>query len=201
MLAPAFSLTFCLRPVAGVRESIWFHNSYRVARDTRCASKKSRRIIWRRFGCCCRNKIPLVTATVSENSNSRERISLFDLTVQEAADDYALPLDYVIDVLIGVGVEEPISASDVLGKRVKKSKEQEVLEAISFADGIEIADLYLQPTIAEIAETNQLSCSELLYALEKEGFSAPLGSRSRVPSQYSSLVHEQVTRLLFRKSG
>jgi len=53
------------------------------------------------------------------NDSYRERLSIFDLTVEEVAEDYGLPLEYVIDVLISNGVEEPVYPNDVLSSRVK----------------------------------------------------------------------------------
>lgn len=58
-------------------------------------------------------------ASLESNCSSRDRLSIFDLTVEEVAEDYGLPLDYVVDVLISSGANEPIHPNDVLASRVK----------------------------------------------------------------------------------
>ncbi|GJD12834.1 hypothetical protein Gasu2_69030 [Galdieria sulphuraria] len=101
-------------------------------------------------------------ATLENNNSSRERLSIFDLTVEEVAEDYGLPLDYVVDVLVSNGVSESIQPSDILASHVKENKKMEVLEALSFSDAIEVGDLYLQPTVEEIAQANGLTSSHVL---------------------------------------
>ncbi|GJQ11332.1 hypothetical protein GpartN1_g3123.t1 [Galdieria partita] len=138
------------------------------------------------------------SATLDRDNNSRERLSIFDLTVEEVAEDYGLPLDYVVDVLVSNGVGEPINPTDILASRVKESKKMDVLEALSFSDAIEIGDLYLQPTVEEMAQANGLAVSQVLDFLCKEGFEAPLGSRTRIPPQYISTVDQYITQFLSR---
>jgi len=92
-------------------------------------------------------KLPAIRAfpvvTMGLNDSYRERLSIFDLTVEEVAEDYGLPLEYVIDVLISNGVEEPVYPNDVLSSRVKDTRKAEVLEALSFSDAIEVGTCFL----------------------------------------------------------
>lgn len=52
--------------------------------------------------------------------------------------------------------------------------------------------------MAEVAEANGVKSSQVLAFLRKEGYEAPLGSRTRIPSQYIPYVEEHIRTYLSR---
>lgn len=105
---------------------------------------------------------------------------IVDCTVQDAADDYGVPDEFVIDAMLAFGVPTPLTADSSIRDCMTTDELHELLHLITSFDAVDLADRYSDKTISELAEDYDITIKQIVDVCEKEGLYLCAGSSTRL---------------------
>ena len=111
---------------------------------------------------------------------SREEGWLGDSTLEEIADDYGFPIDFMMESLASWGVPPPIQPSARLGELVTADQAYALLEALNSLDRSDVHDNYVQETLEELAEGFDASIAEVFQVAAQLRLNLPKGLDTRL---------------------
>lgn len=103
-----------------------------------------------------------------------------DCTLRDVADDYRLPVEFVVDALVSYGVPLPISEAQSVRNSMTTEEIEKLLAVISSFDWADLSDRYSDRTIHELADDYDLDVARLLEICRKEGFYLYAGADTRL---------------------
>ncbi|CAN8064033.1 unnamed protein product [Agarophyton chilense] len=126
--------------------------------------------------------------------NMRNGDGIVDCTVGDVADDYSVPVEFVVDAMLAYGVPVPIMESTSVRNSMTTGEIQKLLKLITSFDHVDLAERYSDDSLAEIAEAYDVDVSHLIDICEKEGLYLCREEKTRL-----SLVREnRVLDIMFR---
>jgi hypothetical protein len=115
-------------------------------------------------------------------------------SIAELADDYHVPPEWLIEVLIDIGFELPIRLSDTLTDLDASDEDiQELIDRIHGVSREDVLDWYTDDTLEELAEEFEVDLEEMLAAATEVGIILSLGPNTHIR-------HEQKVTL-FKRLG
>lgn len=105
---------------------------------------------------------------------------IVDCTVQDVAEDYSVPTEFVVDAMIHYGVSLPIRADQSIRDSMTTEEIERLLHLITSFDAVDLSDRYSDRTIAEMADDYDLSAQTILEICQKEGLYVFSGESTRL---------------------
>ncbi|CDF34287.1 unnamed protein product [Chondrus crispus] len=96
------------------------------------------------------------------------RDGIVDCTVEDVAEDYSVPLEFVVDAMIHYGVPVPISGNQSIRDSMTREEIERLLNLITSFDAVDLSDRYSDRTINELAEVYEISVDAILDVCQKE---------------------------------
>jgi len=87
-------------------------------------------------------------------------------TLQEIADDFRVPVEFVVEELSAYGVKKPIHTTDILEHRALDDEVQRLSEVLHSFDAADLCDRYSDRDVKELAEHHSVELSEVLTLCE-----------------------------------
>ncbi|KAI0567043.1 hypothetical protein FGB62_4g429 [Gracilaria domingensis] len=119
---------------------------------------------------------------------------IVDCSVGDVADDYSVPVEFVVDAMLAYGVPVPITQSTSVRNSMTTEEIQKLLKLITSFDAVDLAERYSDDSLAELADAYDIDVSRFVDVCEKEGLYLCRGEHTRL-----SLVREnRVLDILFK---
>lgn len=94
---------------------------------------------------------------------------IVDCNVQDVAEDYSIPVEFVVDAMTHYGVPVPIRADQSIRDSMTTEEIERLLKLITSFDAVDLSDRYSDRTISELAEDYDVSVEQILDFCQKEG--------------------------------
>lgn len=105
---------------------------------------------------------------------------IVECRVADVSQDYSVPVELVVDVMLELGVKRPVNADDCLTHRLSAEEIDSLLHLITSFDAHDLADRYSDRSLAELADDYDLDVDELVHVCEEEGIFLTLSSATRL---------------------
>ncbi len=102
-----------------------------------------------------------------------------DCCVQDVAEDYNVPVEFVADILLEHGVKSP-QVDDMIKERCSDQEIEALLHLITSFDAQDLADRYSDSTLTELADYYNLDIGAIEEVCEDEGIFCVLGRATRL---------------------
>ena len=113
------------------------------------------------------------------------------MTLEEVADDYGFPIEFIMDVLCRWGVSPPINELDRLGDVVTGEQAYALSEALTTCDPASVRDFYLAETLEELADELGVTLADVFSVCGRYRLSLPLGAETHLTrDDYKLLLKE-----------
>eukprot|EP00177_Eucheuma_denticulatum_P001305 GFKZ01002367.1.p1 GENE.GFKZ01002367.1~~GFKZ01002367.1.p1 ORF type:complete len:344 (+),score=51.33 GFKZ01002367.1:164-1195(+) len=119
---------------------------------------------------------------------------IVDCTVADVAEDYGLPVEFVVDALLHIGVERPIMLQQSVRDCMTTEEIHRLVKLVGSFDAPDLADRYSDRSIREVAEDYDLHVQTLMDVCEKEGFFLC----SKEETRLSLLKEDRILDILLR---
>lgn len=108
-----------------------------------------------------------------------------DCTIGDVADDYHVPIEFVVDALIAFGVQTPIKENQSIRGTLTTAEIQRLLLIFARHDSTTLAERYSDRCISEVASDYDLDVDHILNVCQREGLYVHAGEETHL-----SLVRE-----------
>lgn len=105
---------------------------------------------------------------------------IVDCSIGDVADDYNVPVEFVMDAMISYGVPTPLAASQSVRDSMTTEEVTQLLKLITTFDSVDLSDRYSDRTIAELSEDYDIPAEDILLVCEKEGLYVHAESDTRL---------------------
>lgn len=119
---------------------------------------------------------------------------IVDCTVIDVADDYSVPVEFIVDAMLAIGVPLPISAESSVRDSMTSEEIQRLLKLLTSFDAVDLAERYSDRTLVELAEDYDVDVDVLVSTCEKEGLYLCAGHHTRL----SVVREDRVLDILLR---
>lgn len=92
-----------------------------------------------------------------------------DCSLADVAEDYHVPVEFIVDALVAIGVQTPIQASQSIRDSMTTDEIKRLLDLLIRHDSTVLAERYSDRTIAELALDYDLDVKVVIQTCEKEG--------------------------------
>lgn len=92
-----------------------------------------------------------------------------DCTIGEVAEDYNIPVEFIVDALVSFGVQTPLKRSQGIRDTCTSDEIRRLLFILARHDSTTLAERYSDRSIAEVAEDYDLQPEQIIAVCEKEG--------------------------------
>ncbi|PXF46618.1 hypothetical protein BWQ96_03607 [Gracilariopsis chorda] len=119
---------------------------------------------------------------------------MIDCTVGDVADDYFIPVEFVVDAMLAYGVPTPITTATSIRNNMTTDEIERLLKLVTSFDALDLADRYSDKSLVELAEDYEVDVRQIVTVCEKEGLYLCSGEHTRL-----SLVREnRVLDIMFK---
>lgn len=105
---------------------------------------------------------------------------IVDCTVADVAEDYAVPVEFVVDALLHFGVQLPVELSQSVRDCMTTEEITRLLQLLQSFDAKDLAERYSDRCVREVAETYDLEVGRVIEVCDKEGLYLCLGEETRL---------------------
>lgn len=105
---------------------------------------------------------------------------IVDCTVADVAEDYAVPIEFVVDAMLHFGVQIPLEIEQSVRDCMTTEEIERLLRLLQSFDAIDLADRYSDRSLKEVAEVYDLEMSKIFEVCENEGLYLCLGESTRL---------------------
>lgn len=95
---------------------------------------------------------------------------IVDCTVADVAEDYGLPVEFVVDALLHFGIDRPIMLQQSVRDCMTTEEIHRLVKLVGSFDAQDLADRYSDRSVREVAGDYDLHVKTLMDVCEKEGF-------------------------------
>lgn len=108
-----------------------------------------------------------------------------DCTIGDVADDYHVPIEFLVDALIAFGIQTPIKENQSIRGTLTTAEIQRLLLLFARHDSTTLAERYSDRCISELASDYDLDVHQILNVCQREGLYIHAGEETHL-----SLVRE-----------
>lgn len=105
---------------------------------------------------------------------------IYDCTVMDVADDYHVPVEFVVDAMLDFGVPLPIEPTSSVRNKMTSEEIERLLKLITSFDAIDLADRYSDKSIKELTDDYDLDENCLVDICAKERLYLCVGVHTRL---------------------
>lgn len=105
---------------------------------------------------------------------------IVDCTVSDVADDYSVPVEFVVDAMLHYGVPSPVRDTQSIRDSMTTEEIGKLLKLITSFDAQDLSERYSDRTIVELADDYDLPVEMFLEVCQKEGLYLCLEERTRL---------------------
>jgi hypothetical protein len=109
-------------------------------------------------------------------------------SLEEIANDYNVPLQYIVDCCMTAGAEPPIQPEDLLGHLINGESIFKILEVLNSYDNMVIGEIYSTFNVVSLAEYLDVEIDDVFAILLEEGGGTGLGVRSQLKNSEIDLI-------------
>lgn len=119
---------------------------------------------------------------------------IIDCTAGDVADDYFIPIELVVDIMLSYGVPTPVTAATSVRNNMTTEEIERMLKLVTTFDALDLAERYSDKSLNELADDYDIDVQKIVSVCEKEGLYLCSGEHTRL-----SLVREnRVLDIIFR---
>jgi len=115
-----------------------------------------------------------------------------DCSLQELADDYNIPVEYIIDRVLELGVSLPVHSTDLMKDRLTTAEVEGMLAWLTTFDTHDVYDSYSDRPVLEIAEDYGIAPQHMHTLCSRLGIFLAIGLDTRLTRD----TEEQLVALL-----
>lgn len=101
---------------------------------------------------------------------------IIDCTVADVADDYHVPVEFVIDIMISFGAQLPIKPAHSIRDSLSRDEIDRLLKIFLTYDSTDLSERYSDRTISELADDYDVNSEKILHICEREGLFVHAGA-------------------------
>lgn len=129
-----------------------------------------------------------------QDSVIKQGDGIVDCTVGDVADDYNLPVEFVVDAMIAFGIQPPVEAVQSISDSLTMEEIRRLLKLVTSFDSADLAERYSDRTIAELADDYDLNAEDILRTCERDGLYVHAG----VDTHLSTVCEDRVLDILLK---
>lgn len=105
---------------------------------------------------------------------------IIDCTVGDVAYDYHVPVEFIVDALLAIGVPVPVTESTSIRDSMTSEEISRLLRLVSTHDPAVLADRYSDNCIDEIADDYNIRAEDIISICKREGLYLCNGTRTHL---------------------
>lgn len=115
-----------------------------------------------------------------------------DCTIGDVADDYHVPIEFVVDALIAFGIQTPIKENQSIRGTLTTAEIERLLVIFARHDSATLAERYSDRCISELASDYDLDVGQILNVCQREGLYIHAGKETHL----SLIVEDRVLDII-----